>query len=168
MTTTLRLILVALLGALLAAGGTATAVPTPGPAAPSPEAAGIAKEERKVIALTNKRREAHGCDPLGYRKSLRTAARRHTNRMAEAGELSHQLPGEPDLGRRVTNAGYKNWTMVAENIAVGYPTPRAVVRGWMASEGHRENILNCRLKHIGVGLVRADGVAWWTQVFGAN
>lgn len=169
MTNTPKLVLLALLGALFATSGTAAAVPAPGPAparSSSEAAAGTAAEERKVIALTNKRRAEHDCGPLKFRKSLRKAARRHSNRMAEADELSHQLPGEPALGRRVTNAGYRGWTMVAENIAYGYPTPKAVVRAWMSSDGHRANILNCRLKHIGVGLVRKDGVAWWTQVFG--
>jgi len=179
MTSATKVVLIALLAALLASGGTAAAVPgagpttgpTTGPAtghgtSEPVAAAGPAKAERKVVALTNKRRKAHGCGPLVLRKTLRKAARRHTVRMAEAGQLEHQLPGEPDLGRRVTNAGYTGWTMLAENIAYGYPTPRAVVRGWMGSQGHRANILNCRLNHIGVGLVRAHGVAWWTQVFG--
>lgn len=169
------LVTLALLGALFASGGTAAAVPASDPAAersPSPAGAataGTAKAERKVIALTNQKRRNHGCKALDFRTSLRKAARRHTQRMADVGYpdgLSHQLPGEPDLGRRLTNAGYKNWTMAAENIAYGYPTPRAVVRGWMGSKDHRANILNCRLRHIGVGLVRADGAAWWTQVFG--
>lgn len=171
MTKTPKLVLLVLLGTLFASGGTAIAAPDPGPVterAPS-ATAGTAKAERKVIALTNQKRRNHGCKALVFKTSLRKAARRHTHRMADVGYpdgLSHQLPGEPDLGRRLTNAGYKNWTMAAENIAYGYPTPREVVRGWMGSKDHRQNILNCRLRHIGVGLVRADGVAWWTQVFG--
>lgn len=162
----------ALLGALPAPGTAARAVPAPAPAterAPAAGTAGTAAAERKVIALTNQERRAHGCRALDLRTSLRTTARRHTHRMADVGYpggLSHQLPGEPGLGRRLTNAGYRSWTMAAENIAYGYPTPRAVVRGWMTSADHRENILDCRLRHIGVGLVRADGAAWWTQDFG--
>lgn len=169
MTNTPKLVVVALLGALFAPGGTAAAAPAADPLTERAPAAGTAQAERKVIALTNKKRRNHGCKPLVFKTSLRKAARRHTHRMADVGlpdGLDHQLPGEPDLGKRLTNAGYKNWTMAAENIAYGYPTPRAVVRGWMASDDHRDNILNCRLRHIGVGLVRADGAAWWTQDFG--
>ena len=49
----------------------------------------------------------------------------------------------------------------AENIASGYQTPAAVVVGWMNSPGHRANILNASLGHMGVGeMDRA-----WVQLF---
>jgi uncharacterized protein YkwD len=53
---------------------------------------------------------------------------------------------------------------VGENIAVGYPTANDVMAGWMDSEGHRANILNCAYTVIGVGL-NEDGW-YWTQMFG--
>ena len=31
-------------------------------------------------------------------------------------------------------------------------TPRAMVRGWMHSAGHRDNILNARFRHVGIGV----------------
>lgn len=125
--------------------------------------------ERKVIVLTNRKRAAAGCNPVRLRKPIRLAARRHSDRMADVGYpdgMEHQLPGEPDLGRRLTNAGYGGWTRIAENIAWGYPTARAVMRGWMRSPGHRRNILDCRLRHIGVGVTFGDDGTWWTQDFG--
>ena len=50
-----------------------------------------------------------------------------------------------------------------ENIAMGYPTPEAVVDGWMNSEGHRANILNPSFTVIGVGYVEQGH--YWTQMF---
>lgn len=142
--------------------------------APSTAAASAGESERvargagpkaRVIQLTNDRREARGCNPLRPRPALMRAAQKHTNKMRKQGRLDHQLPGEPDLGRRVSDQGYR-WSMVAENIAYGYRTPRAVVRGWMGSEGHRRNILNCRLRHIGIGIATdGSGAKYWTQVF---
>ena len=41
-----------------------------------------------------------------------------------------------------------------ENIATGYPTPRQVVAGWMASAGHCENILNPTYRSVGTGVNR--------------
>jgi uncharacterized protein YkwD len=50
---------------------------------------------------------------------------------------------------------------------MGYRTPAAVMAGWMDSDGHRANILNCDFEAIGVGLARdSNGTAYWTQVFG--
>lgn len=125
-----------------------------------------APTEGKVIKLVNKKRTSHGCNALHLNKALRRAARRHSNKMGAALSLSHQLPGEPALGRRVSNAGYRGWTRIGENIAYGYPTPRSVVNGWMHSPPHRRNILDCRYKDVGVGVAEAGGYLWWTADFG--
>ncbi|MDE5753217.1 MAG: hypothetical protein K2H89_01530, partial [Oscillospiraceae bacterium] len=54
------------------------------------------------------------------------------------------------------------WGSVGENIAWGYATPEAVVKGWMSSEGHRANILGSNFRYIGVGYVDGN---YWTQLF---
>ena len=133
-----------------------------------------AKAERKVIQLTNKKRAKKGCKKVTLHPALRRAARKHTRLMAEHGAsdpndgLSHQLPGEPSLRKRIVRAGYKKPRILSENVAYNSnPSPAVVVRAWMDSPyGHRENILNCSVRHIGVGLVISNGVAWWTQNFG--
>lgn len=122
--------------------------------------------QKRILKQTNKHRAKHGCKKLKAPKKLRKAARKHSKRMAKAGRLSHQLPGEPPLGTRITRAGYRNWRGVAENIAYGYATPRAMVKAWMKSPGHRKNILTCRYRHLGVGVVLKRGVPWATQNFG--
>lgn len=122
--------------------------------------------EDRVVALTNAQRRAHGCSALRQVSYLRTAARGHTVTMALKGVMSHQLPGESRFSVRITRAGYTNWRLVAENVARGFSGPSTVVRAWMASPGHRRNILNCKLRDIGVGVVLKDGQLWWTQNFG--
>jgi uncharacterized protein YkwD len=53
-----------------------------------------------------------------------------------------------------------------ENIAFGYETPRALVRAWMHSPGHRANILSRHFDRIGVAGWRAtNGVTYATQDF---
>lgn len=180
-----RRVATAALGALLLAGASfaapapstanatsttngATSGVTSSNAAPSTQRAGRAKLERQVLRITNKKRKAHGCSPLRANTKLRKAARKHSARMAKAQNLSHQLPGEPRLSRRVEKVGYRNWTALAENIAYGQPTARDVMSDWMGSSGHRRNILDCRLQHLGVGVVIGDGATWWTQDFGSK
>ena len=60
---------------------------------------------------------------------------------------------------------------MGENIAAGYRSPEAVVEGWMASTGHRENILSVRYTEIGVGvtlLPTGQFSAYWAQNFGVR
>lgn len=124
--------------------------------------------ERRVLALTNAQRARYGCRPLALNLRLRTAARGHSRKMARARSMAHQLPGEPALGRRITLAGYFPWTVTAENIAAGYILPYTVVSAWMRSPSHRRNILDCRLKEVGVGVVTYGLRKWWTQDFGVR
>ena len=156
------------LTAPVAPGATAAAPAPAGVEQQAPPRADRAAMRRKVLQLTNKRRVDRGCDPVRWHRRLAVAAQRHTKRMANADTLSHQLPGEPDPGARIRNAGY-DWTAWGENIAAGFRTPRSVVRAWMNSPGHRRNILNCDFEHLGVGLASADdGTRYWTQDFGRN
>lgn len=160
------------LAALTVLAAALVVAPAPAPAA-SPSGGGDASAaargaslKAQVIALTNARRENRGCNPLRARRALGRAAQKHTNKMADRDQLSHQLPGEPSLGARVTREGYR-WSLVGENVLVGPTTARAAVRAWMSSAPHRRNILNCRYRHIGVGIATAgSGRVYWTQVFG--
>ncbi|CNF96647.1 Cysteine-rich secretory protein family [Mycobacterium tuberculosis] len=120
--------------------------------------------EQQVVALVNKERAAAGCGPLRVSPALHRAAQRHSADMASRRALDHRGAGGDDPGDRITAAGFR-WSVWAENIARGQSTPGAVVGSWMNSEGHRANILNCRLTTVGIGVVRGAGGPWWTQVF---
>jgi uncharacterized protein YkwD len=88
--------------------------------------------------------------------------------MATNNYFSHNSQNGKTPFQRMTEAGY-HWSMAAENIAAGQKTPQAVVTAWMNSQGHRENILNCGLKQIGVGYATSSTSrygTYWTQDFG--
>jgi hypothetical protein len=79
---------------------------------------------------------------------------------------------------RLTAAGYiapdGDWT-VGENIAwgqAGLSTPRSIMAAWMASPGHRKNILTGEFTEIGLGVVTGTpgDTSWgatYTTDFGA-
>ncbi|RHW26540.1 CAP domain-containing protein [Nocardioides immobilis] len=160
-------VLAALASSLLVAPAPTAAVAPSDDRTVQSERAAQVSPKAKVIALVNARRENRGCNPLRRNAALGRAAQKHSRRMGNAHTLSHDLPGEPSLGTRITRAGYRNWRRIGENIAYNYATPEAVVAGWMASRGHRRNILRCSFKHTGVGLVvDSHGHTWWTQTFG--
>ncbi|WP_205718419.1 sigma-70 family RNA polymerase sigma factor [Actinomadura sp. WMMA1423] len=131
--------------------------------APRPTAAPATVEQR-VVKLVNAERARAGCRALRVSPALHQAAQRHSADMASRRVLDHRGAGGDDPGQRITAAGFR-WSAWAENIAQGQATPPAVVDGWMNSAGHRANILNCRFTMVGIGVVRASGGPWWTQVF---
>ncbi|MFC8393835.1 CAP domain-containing protein [Streptomyces sp. NPDC057238] len=145
-----------------------TAAPKPTTAAPkpttsAPEPAGASGAVAKVVELVNAERGKAGCSPVKANATLTKAAQDHSEDMAASGNMSHTGSDGSSPGDRITRAGY-GWSTYGENVAYGYSTPEQVMAGWMASPGHKENILNCAFKEIGVGLAQPG--SYWTQDFG--
>jgi uncharacterized protein YkwD len=56
-----------------------------------------------------------------------------------------------------------------ENIFGGPRNPLAACRGWMASPGHRDNILDPSYTQIGAGYARGGRYrTYWVQVFASH
>ena len=71
------------------------------------------------------------------------------------------------LADRVGRTGYP-FRAVAENLAAGYPDARSVVRGWVDSRSHRQNLLMRDARDAGIGLARdGRGALHWVLVLGA-
>lgn len=133
--------------------------------APAEPDSDITALEDEVTALTNAERRAAGCGEVTTDERLRAAARGHSQDMAANDYFSHTSLDGSTFVDRAQEQGYPS--PAAENIAYGYATPADVVAGWMNSDGHRRNILNCSHRTIGVGLAYdANGRPYWTQVFG--
>ena len=159
-----RSAVVALLVVVLAGIAPATLGPSPADAqgsATDPVAA-------RVVELTNAERQQAGLGPLGINPQLSLAAQRYAEAMASSGCFAHTCAPEPELAKRAEGAGYIPWGALAENIAAGQRGAEQVVGAWMASPGHRANVLRAEVSEIGVG--RAPGGpygVYWVQIFGA-
>jgi uncharacterized protein YkwD len=124
--------------------------------------------ESEVFALVNLERQIQKLHPLQMDSRLHAAALGHSQDMAEQNYFHHTSLDLRTPATRISQAGYL-WSTYGENIAAGYPTPTAVVEGWMNSSGHRANILSSAFCDIGVGYAySAESTfgAYWTQVFG--
>ena len=132
-----------------------------------PPAPPVSPMLRDMLALVNAERSARGLAPMRYDDRLVRAAQQHSEDQARAGRLSHTGSDGSTVARRVDRVGY-SWRSLAENVAYGYPDVAAVMAGWMASDGHRRNILSANVD-FGVGLAHgADGRPYWTQVFATS
>ena len=118
------------------------------------------QETAEVARLVNEHRARIGCRALVWDGAAARAAQAHSNDMARRNYFSHTSPDGRGMVDRLRAQG-ASYRMIAENIAFGQPTAREVVRGWLASAGHRQNIENCGYTHHGVGV----NAARWTHVF---
>jgi uncharacterized protein YkwD len=120
---------------------------------------------RAVVCLINKQRAAHHLPGLRAQSMLDRSAQRWTNVMVNTGQFTHGS----NFAARISAAGF-DWSAAGENIASGFRTPRQVVRGWMGSTGHCQNILDPSYANVGTGVsthrLGPYGPATWTQDFG--
>ena len=162
-----RLALLTAAPALLLTGSPSwAAVPAP-PLPPDAPAAAVAPAElmSEVVTMTNQQRHANGCGQLAVDSELTVASIRQSVYMARTGLFSHVWRDGTTFVARSHQAGYAEPS--GENIAWGYRTAAEVMAAWMASPGHRENILNCAAHSIGTGVAYGpNGLAYYTQVFG--
>lgn len=133
---------------------------------PPDDGSGLRQLEAEVVGLVNAERADADCPELRVDERLVAAARGHSEDMAERDYFDHTSPDGDGPGERAREAGYQEWS--GENIAMGYPTAEAVVDGWMDSDGHRANILNCESVATGVGVADSSRGLYWTQTFGRS
>ena len=115
--------------------------------------------EARVVQLVNAERTSRGLRPVAVSACADRYAEAWGVHLAGVRTLVHRS----DLGSML---GACSASAVAENIAYGAVSADQLVGMWMASEGHRTNILNPAYTHVGTGATRtADGTVWSAQNF---
>ncbi len=112
----------------------------------------------QIFALGNQARAQAGVPSLAWDPALAAAALQHCRMMAAEGPISHQYRGEPDLSARAAQAG-AHFGLIEENVAMA-PSGDAVHQAWMQSPGHRQNLLNPGVDHVGIAVVYARGILY--------
>jgi uncharacterized protein YkwD len=119
----------------------------------------VERVRASVLCLVNHERTVRGESPLAQNAALAQAAQSHTESMAFGDYFEHVGPHGDTPVDRARSAGYitdpRRGFEVGENIAWGtlwLSSPREIVAAWMASAGHRANILNPRYRDTAVGV----------------
>ena len=120
----------------------------------APVQAQAASHAEQVLALVNAERKKVGLKPLALSQRCQAQADKRAKEICQRGRFNHKGAFN----------GLRGYGWMGENIAKGYRSPAAVVRGWMHSKGHRTNILSPRFTHLGVGVCRG----YWVQTFGGG
>lgn len=104
----------------------------------------------KVISITNDYRRQNGLTDLTLNSLLTTAANTKSKDMIDNQYFEHISPSGVTPSQLVTVSGYQ-FRSTGENLAMGdFTNEKELVDAWMASPGHRANILNKDYTEIGV------------------
>ena len=131
---------------------------------------------RSTLCLLDAERSSAGLRALSTRATLSRAAAGYSAQMVREAFFAHRPPAGPELAGRLARAGYlsraaTDW-LVGENLAWATgaaATPRQLVAAWMASPGHRRNILEPSFRDVGIGVAAGtptagpDGVTVTTE-----
>jgi uncharacterized protein YkwD len=111
-----------------------------------------------TLCLIDQERNSHGEASLQFNADLQQSAQAHTESMAFGDYFEHDGPDGTPLSRMIacgyipnSQVGYE----IGENIGWGtlyLGTPRAIVAAWMASPGHRANILDAHFHDTAIGV----------------
>ena len=104
-----------------------------------------------LLVLLNRARRDRGLGVVAPHTGLADVAESHSRDMATNDFVAHLSPSTGTPVQRVEAAGYRSG-LVLENIGRGYSASE-IHAGLMSSPGHRANILNPNVTHVGVGVV---------------
>jgi uncharacterized protein YkwD len=132
------------------AGSLSVAAAEPALAATSPR--------QEMLALTNQSRAHHGISRLKLNTRLSRMATRHSRQMASENTLFH-------TGNVPRELHHWHWSTWGENVGMTTDTLPTLQDAFMNSPVHRENILNRRFTHVGIGVAHVNGAYWVTLTF---
>lgn len=122
--------------------------------------------EKRMLDMHNQKRKSQKLRRLCVHPALQRAARDHSQDMIRRDYFAHG-----NVGKRLKRHGY-NWSRYGENIALdsGSPSPDKTFGMWMKSKTHRPNILDRKVREVGIGLAtgshNGERKTMWTADFG--
>ncbi len=138
-------------------------------------------KERSSTRVCGERGNFPAVPSLTWNSELYTSALEHVTDLAYSDTFSHDGSGtQYDItgdGRpskfyeRIVANGYAHYYSVGENIAGGQRTIEEVMKAWMASPGHCENIMKSTYTEVGVAIIIKDDSTYqtyWGQNFGSK
>ncbi len=129
----------------------------------SPSWAGSGSQSQ-IVQAVNAIRQHNGLPPLQLHPSLQRAAAEQAKLMAQSGKMSHKVGYGHGFKARLKRAGFRG--LAAENIAHGQKSLGRVLKGWLASPGHRRNMLHPRMRYFGLSAKKSGGGNYWAMVLG--
>lgn len=114
----------------------------------------LTEDEKELLRLINKQRTDNGLNELQIDDELQNVARIKAQDMIDNNYFAHESPtyGSPFEMMKSNQITYRT---AGENIAGNSEISKAV-EAWMASESHKNNILNNSYNYTGVAVVNSS------------
>jgi uncharacterized protein YkwD len=123
-----------------------------------------------LTTLTNQVREIKSLAPLISNDKLLAAAEAKADDLIAKGYFSHTSPSGKEFFTWIEETDYQ-YQIIGENLAVGFSNNKEVIKAWLDSPAHRDNILNEKYREIGIvvkqGIFDDQEQTLVVQIFGS-
>lgn len=124
---------------------------------------------QEVIEQTNKERVSHGLKPLKISQQLSQAAKGKAQDMFINDYWAHTSSAGLTPWDFIIDAGY-SYSYAGENLAKDFRNTQSMLRAWMNSPTHRENIISDKYEEVGItvleGNLQGEDTVLVVQMFG--
>ena len=138
---------------------------------PSSSAKDNKTNSNELIDLTNQERILQHLPALSKNAKLTQAAQEKLKDLFKEQYFSHNAPDGKTFSSWVKDVDYA-YTIVGENLAMGFGDAQQIIDAWMQSPKHRENILKNQYTEIGLavasGKFNGKNTTMVVQYFGAT
>ena len=110
---------------------------------------------QEILALTNEVRQQYGLPFVQEDLLLNKAAEEKAQDMFKNKYFSHYSPTGVSPWDWIDKSGY-DYYYAGENLAMNFLDTEEVIKGWLNSPSHKENLLNKDYKDMGIAVVSGD------------
>jgi len=107
----------------------------------------------QLVDLTNQQRQATGLPALEINDTLSQAAQQKAADMIAKNYWAHTSPDGITPWTFFKNVGYK-YLYAGENLARDFYDSDSVIKAWMNSPTHKDNLMSSRYREIGIAVVQ--------------
>lgn len=134
----------------------------------------LSEIESNVAWMVNMERTHAGLNQLATDAQLSDIARKHSEEMRDEGYMAHESPFEDHrlpIDRYIKSVGRPPEALMenvgrVDRVGLAHTAPPRIHNGFMASPGHRVNILREGVSQMGIGCaIDSRGTIWTTELF---
>lgn len=128
----------------------------------------VGSAELDLLNRTNALRAQSGLSPYQMKNHLNAAAQRHSQDMANTGNVSHTGSDGSNVKQRAMDTGYGDWP-VGENVFGGVSTVDDAWQFWSSDPDYRNSLLSTQFLDVGINVARGkSNTLYYTMDFGAR
>jgi len=115
-----------------------------------------AVDSQILMVLVNEERQARNLNTLATDTALQQAAAGKAQDMIDRDYFAHVDPDGHYVWPRIDAAGYGSYEILGENLALDFLTAEGMVKAWLDSPTHRENLLHVKFRDQGLAALYGD------------